>query len=130
MKKPRKVKEKKSELDIVRKYATLIIHRQTTRGHADDKLKGNEVQKTTNKDLWMDTSFFFSVVFQSEMQKMEFLDQFCKKTNVSLEGYNIQIINGVKLAESLGFKITKEVMEKPPSGSLDLRPYVLDNESL
>ena len=65
MKKERKKKEPVSELETVRKYANGIIHRQITRGHAHSRMKELGPAKTTNKDLWIDTDFFFSIVFQS-----------------------------------------------------------------
>jgi hypothetical protein len=121
-------KAEKSEVEIVREYAMGIIKRQLSRGHADRNI---ETRNTTNKDLWMDTDFYFSVVFASAKQKYEFLEQFCEKFGIQLEtsrDEKVSIINGIRLASNLKFKIPEEKTLDYPNGALDLRPYVLDNE--
>lgn len=124
----KKVKVEKSEADIVQQYAKGIMHRQVTRGQADRVIKTGT---TTNKDLWLDTDFFFSVCFQSTKQKNAFMDQFVKKFGIAVdENDKLQIINGVKLAEKMGIKIELEKASDYPTGSLDLRPFVLDNTEL
>ncbi len=130
-KKPRKPKQTKSEAEIAREYATRIMHRQITRGHVGKRFKDLGPQKTTEKDLWMDTDFFFSVVFQSSQQKYAFLDAFCKQFGVQIEAVGedrIQVLNGLKLAEQMKINLVKESIDEPPYGSLELRPYVLDTE--
>lgn len=128
VKKTRKPKPQKSESEIVQQYAKGIMHRQVTRGQADRVIKTGT---TTNKDLWLDTDFFFSVCFQSTKQKNAFMDQFVKKFGIAVdENDKLQIINGLKLAEKMGIKLELEKASEYPTGSLDLRPFVLDNESI
>lgn len=131
VKKPRNKKEPVSETETVRKYANGIIHRQITRGHAHKSMQSLGPSKTTNKDLALDTDFFFSIVFQSARQKEQFLKAFCEKFSIGIDAVKerVQIMNGMKLAAALQIPVTKEQMDKPPYGSLDLRPYVLDNET-
>lgn len=125
MKKP---KVKKSETELVQQYAKGIMHRQMTRGQADRVIKSGT---TVNKDLWLDTDFFFSVVFQSTKQKNSFLEQLVKKFQLSVdEDDKIQIVNGFKLAEKLGIKLELEKAAEYPVGALELRPFVMDNEKI
>jgi len=119
-----KKKLQKPESEIVREYAEKIIHRHITRGHADRVFKN---KKTTNKDLWMDTDFYFSVVFQSSKQKMAFLN--AVKWMIE-DGSQIQIVNSLKLADAMNVKLERESMGDSPTGDLDLRPFVLDNEKM
>lgn len=121
-------KQKKSESEIVQQYAKGIMNRQVARGQADRIIKTGT---TTNKDLWLDTDFFFSVCFQSTKQKNAFMEQFLKKFQIEVdENDKLQIINGLKLAEKMGIKLENEKAFSYPVGSLDLRPFVLDNETM
>ena len=62
----------------------------------------------------------------------EFLKQFCAMFKIDIDAVKnrIQIMNGLKHVDSLQISLIKEKIDQPPYGSLDLRPYVLDNESL
>ncbi len=124
----KKEKNKKSEIEIVESYARGIMKRQLTRGQADRIIKTGT---TTNKDLWLDTDFYFSVVFQSTKQKNQFMDEFLKKFKVEFDKDDkITIVNGMKLAEKMGIKLEKEKAAEYPIGALDLRPFVMDNETI
>lgn len=126
MKKPR---VKKSESEIVKDYALKVIHGKMVRGHADQRFGFTKTAQTNNKDLWLDTDFYFSVVFQSTKQKNDFIEQLVKKFQVPVdEDDKVQIINGLKLAEKLGIKLENEKNKEFPQGDLDLRPFCLDNE--
>lgn len=125
MKKEKAPKVKKSETDIVQSYAKGIMNRQLTRGQADRVIKTGH---TTNKDLWLDTDFYFSIVFQSTKQKGQFLEQFFKKFGISVDEKFPNIMNGPKLAEALGIKLENEKATDFPIGDLALRPFVLDDQ--
>lgn len=123
-------KKQKTEADIVRQYAKIIIDKQRTRGMITNDFKHLK-GKTPNKNLWQDPDFFFSVVFESYEQKYKFLDFLIQKFNITAENsdeVNIQIINGLKLAESMGLKLEKELPGDYPTGSLELREFILDND--
>jgi len=134
VKTPKRPKVIKSEEQLVKEYADKIINGKIARGHYDKRFDWHKRNEgNTNKDLWLDTDFFFSVVFQSSEQKYQFLKQFCEKFNIKVEtseDEKIEIVNGVKLAQNLDIAIRKESMLEYPYGDIDLRPFVLDNEKL
>lgn len=128
-----KKKAKKTETEIVQEYVDRIIKGKASRGHTDKRFDYTKKSDTVNKEMWLDTDFFFSVVFQSSIQKYAFLEALHKKLGVTVENFDksqIQIINGLKIAESLGIELKKESALEPPVGNLDLRPYVLDDEKI
>lgn len=115
----------KTEAEIVQQYANIIISKSRTRGHI------TESTDSINKNVWMDGDFYFSVVFQSADQKYQFLEQFCRMFKVNIEDYKdsqIQILNGLKLATSLGIALKKEIAIEYQYGDPELIPLVLDNE--
>ena len=128
----KKKKEARTEQDIVRSYANRVMQNQLNHGRVDhEKFTGLTKGKIENKNLWMDIDFYFSVVFESARQKYEFLEKLNIEAEIDPTIPRLQIINGVKFAESLGIKL--EVKEKRfdyPTADLDLKEFVLDNEIL
>lgn len=128
------VKEPKvqlSESELVHKEANKImsqIHRlRDTTKHSDKK------DFVTNTDLWLDSDFFFSIVFQSSQQKYAFLEAFSKMFKVDIDtskDERIQIINGLKLAESLDIALKQETALQYPYPDLELRKLALDEEQI
>lgn len=105
-----------------------VIKNQIYHGRIDSsKFKGLEHTHSVSKNLWMDTDFFFSVVFQSAEQKYEFL----QKLKVLVEKNDqVQIVNGLELAKHLGISLKSETTKEYPTGNLDLMPFILDNEQI
>ena len=141
MKKPKaeKVeKVKKSEREIVEQYALQTMRKYQTRGHGGGTIEAKE-GGAVNKDLWLDRDFYFSVVFQSKKQKyavMAALEELVRTHTEHKEfeldepeGSQVQIVNGVRLAQLLGIEIQLETSREYPYGDLDLKPYVLDEEA-
>ena len=127
--KPPKVQ--KTEAEIAHQYAKIIVDKQRTRGMISDKFANLKSEKTINKDLWQDTDFFFSVVFQSRDQKYKFLEFLFEKFNLETDDdgeREIQIINGLKFAEQIGCELKKEVAGDYPTGNIELRQFILDEE--
>lgn len=125
MTKEKKKKSEKSESELVHDYVKKVIRGKQSRGHVDQRFAYTKSQKTVNKELWLDTDFFFSVVFQSEKQKYEFLQK------LGIEADNdgqIQILNGLQFAKKLGIDLEKESALPYPTGSIDLMPLILDTE--
>lgn len=129
------LKEKKpepTEAELVRKYTNRVIKNQIYHGRVDnEQFKGLEHDRTVSKNLWMDTDFFFSVVFQSSEQKCEFLKKVMQKFEGTIEpdeNYSIQILNGLDLAKCMGIELKPETTKEYPTGNLDLMPFCLDNE--
>lgn len=124
-------KPERTEADIVRQYAKIIIDKQRTRGMISEKFSELKAQQTINKNLWQDQDFYFSVVFQSRAQKYEFLAFLYEKFGADWtddgEGM-IQIVNGLKLAAGLGLELKPEVAMDYPCGNLELRDFILDKE--
>lgn len=132
-KKPKAPKIQKSESELVHEYAEKVIRGKQSRGHVDKRFGYTESSVAVNKELWLDTDFFCSLVFQSKEQKYEFLNKLCEKFGTKPEydsDTQIQIINGLKFAEQLGITLKKDEARPYPYGNLDLRPYVMDNESI
>ncbi len=133
VKKAKVQKEKPSEKQIVEKYVNRVIKNQVYHGRVDaKKFKGMEY-KTVSKKLWMDNDFYFSVVFQSHEQKYEFINALKEKYGDKIDvdnDYEVQIINGLLLAEAFGIKLKKEMTKKYPTGNIELLPFVLDNEEI
>ena len=137
-KKEKVVKEKKekivkTEAELVNEYVGRIINGKKSRGHVDERFAYTKADGTVNKEMWRDQDFFFSVVFQSKTQKYEFMAFIEEKFGFEFDeeiGHQIQIVNGLRLSESMGCVLKQEKAMPYPYGSLDLKPLVLDNESL
>jgi hypothetical protein len=132
-KKPRKPKDEKTEEQLVHEYVNKVIRGKQSRGHVDQRFEYTKTGTAVNKDMWLDTDFFFSVVFQSSEQKYKFLEAVQKLFKFELEDFyetQVEIVNGLKLAQSMGIDLKKESAREYPYGSLDLRPYVLDDEEI
>lgn len=124
-------KVEKSEGELVHEYVDRVIRGKLSRGHVDQRFAYTKADGAVNKDMWMDTDFFFSVVFQSSEQKYKFLEALQQKFGFELEDFfetQVQIVNGLKLAEKMSIELKRESAQEYPYGSLDLRPYVLDDE--
>lgn len=119
-------KPKKTEEELVREYAAKVIHVKKSRGHMDKRFSELGASTMTSKDLSLDTDFFFSVVFQSQNQKYEFL----KKLGVPVTENQIQIMNGLELAKLFNIELTLEKSSDYPLPDLELKSLVLDNEKL
>ena len=127
------MKIKKTEAELVQQYCDRVINGKIARGHIDNRFKYTEGDGTvTNKNMHLDTDFYFSVVFQSQEQKYEFL----KAIGIPTEEHNkIQIMNGLKLAKlftdkGVVVKLKKESSLPFPNAALDLRPLILDNTDM
>ncbi|AFC22560.1 hypothetical protein phi1422_0040 [Bdellovibrio phage phi1422] len=129
---PKPPKEKPSEQELVRRYANRTIKNALYHGRVDgQKFAGLQHDKTVSKDLWLDTDFYFSVVFQSSEQKYEFLKGLSKRfpNCVTIDEKNrIQIVNGLNLATAFAIPLTKVTTKDFPTGNLDLKSFVLDTE--
>lgn len=104
----------------------------------------NRLQATSNKpiadrevrsgvDIWSDSDFFFSIVFQSAAQKYLFLEFFSKKFGLGIDEVRTgdekcQILNGLKLAEKLGLNLPSEKSGNFPYPNLELSKLALDGE--
>ena len=133
VKAPKAPKVEKTEEELVHRYVNQVIGGKLARGHVDKRFAYTKAEGTVNKEMWLDTDFFFSVVFQSSEQKYKFLEDFQKMFKFELEdfyGTQVQIINGVKLAGSMSIELKKETAREFPYGTLDLLPYVLDDEAV
>lgn len=89
---------------------------------------------TEGVDVWKDADFFFSVVFQSAKQKVLFLEFLKSKIGISFETepnspFQIQIINGLKLAEKMGCPLPIVTPTDYVYPDLALKAVVLDNEN-
>ncbi len=125
-----KAEKERSETDIVRQYAKIIMDKQKTRDMLRSEFKDMRLEKKPNKTLWMDNNFYFSVVFQSVDQKFEFLNFLVDTFNIEYEQYStVNIINGLKLAEKMGCKLKKEIANPFPLGNMELRNFILDEEN-
>lgn len=129
----KKKKQSKSEGDLVREYADKVINGKRARGHTDKRFEFSKKEGTVNKELWLDTDFFFSVVFQSAEQKylfLEFLKNLYPGFTVDKDD-QIQIVNGMKLGQAMGISLPKEPHVRDyPQANLDLLPLVLDTEGV
>lgn len=134
-KKPKKVKEpkpQKSEMELAQAQADRM-YRDMQRLQATQSKAAHQKSERTTVDIWKDSDFFFSVVFQSSAQKNKFLEEFSKKFGLGVEGVMandelLQVINGLKLAEKLGIEIPAEKVGKYPYPNLELSDIALDNE--
>lgn len=84
-------------------------------------------------DIWKDTDFYFSVVFQSSAQKYVFLEAFSKMFGLGFDNVRsgdevFSIFNGLKLAEKLNVKIPDEKMPAYVYPNLALKDLTLDGE--
>jgi len=130
--KPKKEKVVVSEEELVKKYANRVIKNQVYHGRVDqNKFQGLEHDRSVSKNLWLDTDFFFSVVFQSSDQKYIFLEALAEKFNLDIgEEGGIQIVNGLILAKALNIELKLETTKPYPAGNIDLMPFVLDEETI
>ena len=127
----RKEKIVKSESQLVHEYVDRVIGGKVARGHVDDRFAYTRKAGTVNKELWLDTDFFCSIVFQSFEQKYEFLEALAKKTGVIADlddASQIQIVNGMDLARRLGIELKRETRAAYPIPDLELRPFIMDDE--
>lgn len=130
-KKTKKPKQEKSESQLVHEYVDKVIKGKASRGHTDSRFDYTKNENAVNKDLWLDTDFFFSIVFGSEAQKYDFLKGLQKLYKFEIEGFEesqVQIVNGYLLAKEMGIELKDEVALDYPLGPMDLRPFVLDDE--
>lgn len=119
----------KTEQELVHAYANKIMDGKISRGHFDKRFdwhnRNAQDKGAVNKDIWFDTDFFFSVVFQSEAQKYAFL----KAAGwIVDQDEQVQIVNGLELAKKMGIALRPEVALEYPYTDLELRPLVLDSE--
>lgn len=130
-KKERKPREKKivSEEDLVIKEANrLMTHVENLR---DTTKSSDKKLNVTNTDLWLDSDFYFSVVFQSSQQKYKFLTKLKEMFSLDIDTSDdnrIQIINGLKFGESIGVDFSKEKPLQYPYPDLELRKLALDDD--
>ena len=132
MGKEKQKKQEKTEKELVLEYAQRVIDGKKSRGHIDKRFEYTKKEGTVNKTLWLDTDFFFSIVFQSSKQKYDFLKFLYDKYQIPLEneyGSAIQILNGLKLAHRMGLKLDAEIARNYPYTNIDLQPLILDNEA-
>lgn len=121
------MKKVKTESELVHDYVNRVIGGKVARGHVDKRFNYTKKESTVNKELWLDTDFFFSVVFQSSEQKYQFIEAMKLEHETMAQ---IQIVNGLKLAEKFGIKLKRETAQDHPKIDLDLLPLVLDNETI
>ena len=101
-----------TELDIATKQAEKML-RDMYRVQATQNKSADQKENRSSVDLWKDTDFFFSIVFQSSAQKYTFLEAFSKKFGLGIDNAKsnneiIQVVNGLKLAKNLDIKIPSE----------------------
>lgn len=121
-----------SEEEEVKKYVNKIINNQKYHGRIDGKFKDIAYKEKVNKNLWLDSNFYVSVVFESEEQKVDFINQIGVTQEEIAEAIycgKVNIINGLVLAKKLNIKLKPEKRDEYPLPELDLLPYVLDTES-
>lgn len=130
----KKLIKEPSEEELVLKYVNRVIMNQAYHNRIDQsKFEGLEYKSNT-KNLWMDTDFYFSVVFQSSKQKFEFLEKW-EQIHKALEDEDEQqlnkfkIVNGLRLAEALGISLIPETVKDYPTGNLDLMRFCLDDKN-
>ena len=123
-----------TEAQIVQRYANRIINNQQYHGRIDEsKFPNLKYDKKVNKKIWMDENFYFSVVFQSSEQVVEFLDKLGMTTDEVdqfVEAGSLKIINGLKFAEKLGISLEKIPKSDYPLANIELMPYVLDQQEV
>lgn len=133
--KPKKVKEAKpavSEMELAERQAQKMM-RDMTRLQATQTKSTDQKDVREGVDIWKDTDFFFSVVFQSAGQKYAFLEQFSKMFGLGIDNVRagdevFSIFNGLKLAELLKIKIPNEKAPKYVYPNLELKDLALDGE--
>lgn len=132
-KQARKEEDETPEEVLVHRYVNRVIRNSQYHGRVDpEKYKGLVYDKTISKDLWLDTDFFFSVVFQSRRQKLEFMEKWTQMhtaVDTEIPG-RLQIVNGLKLAKALGIELSPETSMEYPTGQMDLLPFIMDFEVL
>lgn len=130
---PKVSKPQKTESELVFQYAKTLIGKYQTRGQVSDKFKELKSEGLVNKDLWQDKDFYLSVVFASVQQKYQFLEFLSDNFGILTEADDltpITIVNGIELSEKLGCPLKKEVAENFPLGNLELKDFVLDEETI
>jgi hypothetical protein len=131
--KPKKEKIVKSESELVHEYANRVIDGKAARGHKDERFAYTQKETQTNKQLWLDQDFQCHLVFQSKAQKYEFMAFLEEKFGFEfdeMEGHQIQIANGLRLARLMGCDLKPEKSAPYPLPNLDLMPLVLDYEEV
>ena len=128
---PKEQKPAPTEAELALKYANTIITNQRNRGQLTQKFQKFAIKKT-NKDLWLDSDFFFSVVFQSREQKVQFLHALALQLGMDVESffqteYTSQIINGLQLADKMNIPLEGEFTKDYPLPNMELRELVLDD---
>lgn len=122
-----------TEEELVKKYVNRVIKNQQYHGRINsENFTGLEYEKSVSKNLWLDTDFYFSVVFQSRAQKFEFLEKW-EQSHSAIENEaddsikRMMIVNGLLLAKALGIQLKEEFSKDYPTASLDTMPFVLDD---
>jgi hypothetical protein len=125
-----KSRPKKTEAELVRDYADKVIKGKIAQGWVGKRFNTIFEGKSVNKNLWLDTDFFFSVVFQSSEQKYDFLEKMNFQVDATWDGSQVQIVNGIKLAEQFGIQLRLETAAEFPLPNAELLPIVLDYETI
>src|SRR5574343_493005 len=118
---------------ILAERQALRMLKDMERLQATQKLTADQKAQRTNVDLWKDTDFYFSVVFQSSAQKYKFIKEFSQKFDLQVDqvasGDEIfQIFNGLLLAKKLGIQLQVEKIGEFPYPDLELKSMALDGE--
>lgn len=117
----KRIERAKSEEQLVQEYANNIIRNSGTRGFT-----GNQ---KSNREIWEDQDFYFSVVFQTEDQKVDFINFLVEKHGVVLHTASCpNIINGLDLAKKMGCTLDPVLSKDYPLANMELRPFILDKE--
>ena len=119
-----------SEKDLAQKQAKKMM-RDIYRVQRTGKVGAENNVETAH--IWRDTDFYFSVVFQTSAQKYEFLEQLSKRAKLGIDQIKsgdevVQIINGIKLAKSLGIELKEYKCNDYVYPDLELAKLILDGE--
>jgi hypothetical protein len=129
----KKVKaEKPSEMQLVERQAAKML-KDMERVQATNSKSRDQKTEKSSVDIFKDSDFYFSVVFQTSTQKYQFLQSFSKMFQLGIEeilsdDQVIQIINGMKLAKNLKIDLKQEGIKPYPYADLELAQLALDNE--
>lgn len=132
---PKAPKEKKAaptEAELVLRQGNKM-HSDMMRLQATQTKSADKKEMRTSVDLWKDTDFFVSIVFQSSKQKLKFVEEFSKKFGLGLDTVSagdeiFQIFNGLILAEKLGIRLEPETKTGThPYPNLELAKLTLDD---
>lgn len=121
-----------TEAEIVRRYVNRVIKNAGYHGRINTQKFGElakEQTQSVNKDLWLDSDFYFCIVFESDVQKYTFLDALeLRGLEIPSNRMRLTMINGLKLAEFMKISLKRETGHTYPLGQLDLQPFVLEDE--